>query len=96
MRLADGDGRDVPEGYTGEIILKTPARFVGYWEDPASTSDAIRDGWFHTGDLAHRDADGYVWFDGRKKEIIVRGVTTYRLKRSSRSFTAIRQCLKWE
>jgi acyl-CoA synthetase (AMP-forming)/AMP-acid ligase II len=46
---------------------------TGYWEDPDATAAAIQDGWFHTGDLARCDADGYYWFAGRKKEIIVRG-----------------------
>jgi long-chain acyl-CoA synthetase len=46
---------------------------TGYWQDPDSTASALRGGWFHTGDLAHCDADGYYWFAGRKKEIIIRG-----------------------
>jgi long-chain acyl-CoA synthetase len=45
----------------------------GYWHDPDATANALRNGWFHTGDLATRDADGYYWFAGRKKEIIIRG-----------------------
>jgi len=47
--------------------------FVRYWNNPDATRQAFRDGWFLTGDLAHEDADGFYWFDGRKKEIIVRG-----------------------
>jgi long-chain acyl-CoA synthetase len=46
---------------------------TGYWQDPDSTAWALRGGWFHTGDLARCDADGYYWFAGRKKEIIIRG-----------------------
>jgi acyl-CoA synthetase (AMP-forming)/AMP-acid ligase II len=46
---------------------------AGYWQDPECTSGAIRNGWFHTGDLARRDEDGFYWFVGRKKEIIIRG-----------------------
>jgi long-chain acyl-CoA synthetase len=46
--------------------------FSSYWDDPVATRDAVHDGWLHSGDLAHRDANGYLWFDGRKKEIIVR------------------------
>ena len=44
-----------------------------YWDDPAATAEALRGGWMHTGDLAHCDGDGYYWFVGRKKEIIIRG-----------------------
>jgi long-chain acyl-CoA synthetase len=73
VRLVDGEGRDVAEGQTGEIIVQTPACFTGYWDNPAATADAVRDGWLYSGDRGHRDAQGYIWFDGRKKETIVRG-----------------------
>jgi long-chain acyl-CoA synthetase len=72
VRIVDADGADLPNGQIGEIITKSPAIFVGYWNDPAATRAAFKDGWFHTGDLGRRDADGYYWFEGRKKEIIVR------------------------
>jgi long-chain acyl-CoA synthetase len=52
--------------------VRSPANFAGYWDDPAATREVLRDGWLHSGDLARRDADGYLWFQGRKKEIIVR------------------------
>ena len=45
----------------------------GYWQDAEATAGALHNGWFRTGDLAHRDDDGFYWFAGRKKEIIVRG-----------------------
>lgn len=72
VRVLDLGGMNVPEGQTGEIAVRSPAIFTGYWDDPVATLEALRDGWFHTGDLGHRDANGYLWFDGRKKEIIVR------------------------
>jgi long-chain acyl-CoA synthetase len=46
---------------------------VGYWQDPDATTAAVRNGWFHTGDLARCDVEGFYWFAGRKKEIIIRG-----------------------
>jgi long-chain acyl-CoA synthetase len=46
---------------------------AGYWQHPEASAAALRDGWFYTGDLVSRDADGYYWFRGRLKEIIVRG-----------------------
>ena len=50
-----------------------PHLMIGYWQDPDATTAAVRNGWFHTGDLARCDADGFYWFAGRKKEIIIRG-----------------------
>jgi long-chain acyl-CoA synthetase len=72
MRVVDSDGQDVADGEPGEIVVRSPATCVGYWNDPVSTNETMGSGWFHTGDLASRDADGYYWFKGRKKEIIIR------------------------
>jgi long-chain acyl-CoA synthetase len=71
-RVVDAEGKDAPEGQIGELVVRSPARFAGYWDDPAATREAVRDGWMYTGDLVRRDADGYLWFEGRKKEIIIR------------------------
>lgn len=73
IRLVDSEGNDVAEGEPGELLVRSPAVCQGYWNDPAATAEALTDGWFHTGDLVSRDADGYYWFRGRKKEIIIRG-----------------------
>jgi long-chain acyl-CoA synthetase len=72
LRIVDIEGRDVPAGGTGELLVRSPATCVGYWNDPDTTRAALEGGWLHTGDLASRDADGYCWFRGRKKEIIIR------------------------
>jgi long-chain acyl-CoA synthetase len=72
IRVVDAQGEQTSDGQIGEIAVRSPARFAGYWDDPAATREAVRDGWMYTGDLARRDADGYLWFEGRKKEIIIR------------------------
>lgn len=73
LRLVNEDGEDVAEDEAGEILVRSRALTTGYWEDPAATASAFTAGWFHTGDLGRRDRDGYYWFVGRRKEIIVRG-----------------------
>ncbi|OGT55412.1 MAG: hypothetical protein A3F43_03710 [Gammaproteobacteria bacterium RIFCSPHIGHO2_12_FULL_42_10] len=58
---------------TGEILVKSRANAIGYWNNQLATTALLANGWLHTGDLAYRDEDGYYWFMGRKKEIIIRG-----------------------
>ncbi|MFG2821059.1 AMP-dependent synthetase/ligase [Kitasatospora sp. NPDC048365] len=55
----------------GEVLLKGPQIFTGYWNNPVATAEALRDGWFATGDLGSLDSEGYLTITGRKKEIIV-------------------------
>jgi long-chain acyl-CoA synthetase len=73
MRLVDADGHDVADGDIGEIAIRGEGLMKGYWNRPEATGEAIPDGWFRTGDLATRDADGYYTIVDRKKEIIIRG-----------------------
>jgi crotonobetaine/carnitine-CoA ligase len=71
-RVVRGDGSDAALGETGELFLRSPATMRGYWNDPAQTAAALEGGWFHTGDLVRRDADGYFTFVARKKEVLRR------------------------
>jgi long-chain acyl-CoA synthetase len=71
-KVVDSKGKEVSDGQTGELMVKTRVNFAGYWDDPAATRAALNDGWLFTGDLVRRDPDGYFWFEGRKKQIIVR------------------------
>ena len=71
-RVVDDEGRDVPVGEEGELLVKTPIIMQGYFRDPEQTKDAFVDGWFRTGDLVKRDEDGYFFFVSRKKDIIRR------------------------
>ena len=70
MRVVNDEGQPVGEGEVGELEVRTPIVMQGYYRDPEQTAAAFRDGWFVTGDLGRRDADGYFWFVARKKDII--------------------------
>ena len=71
-KVVDDDGNAVADGETGEFWVKHPIVTQGYFRDPEQTAAAFRDGWFMTGDLVKRDADGYYTFVSRKKDIIRR------------------------
>ncbi|MGW1550057.1 long-chain-fatty-acid--CoA ligase [Streptomyces sp. NPDC002346] len=73
MRVVDDDGKDVPRGEVGEIAIRGHNVMKGYWQRPEETAAAIRDGWFHTGDLGRLDQDGFFWIVGRSKDMIIRG-----------------------
>ncbi|MEU1304010.1 acyl-CoA synthetase [Streptomyces shenzhenensis] len=72
-RVVDEDGADVPDGTPGEIVYRSPQLCEGYWDKPEETAAAFRDGWFHSGDLAMRDADGYLTIVDRVKDVINSG-----------------------
>jgi crotonobetaine/carnitine-CoA ligase len=72
LRVVDEEGRDVPDGEPGELLVRTPIVMQGYYRDPEQTAAAFRDGWFCTGDLVRRDPDGFYYFVARKKDIIRR------------------------
>lgn len=75
MRCVDDLGREVPVGEAGEIVMQGPVVFAGYWRDTDATQYTFRDGWHHTGDLGKFDAEGYLYYVGRKpeKELIKSG-----------------------
>jgi len=75
VRLVDVDKgeTDVPDGEPGEIIMKGPLIMQGYWNNPAETEGQLKDGWLHTGDIAIRDEDGYLFIVDRKKDMIIAG-----------------------
>jgi crotonobetaine/carnitine-CoA ligase len=72
LRVVDEQGRDVPDGEVGELLVRTPIIMQGYYRDPDQTAAAFRDAWFMTGDLVRRDGDGFYYFVARKKDIIRR------------------------
>ncbi len=73
VRLVDAGGQPVGPGETGEIVVRGPGCIRGYFRGGPAEQAAWREGWFHTGDLARQDADGYVYIMDRKKDLIIRG-----------------------
>lgn len=74
VRLIDpGTGKDAEPGAEGELVCRGPNVMQGYLNKPEATASALRDGWYHTGDLARMDANGFVTITGRLKELIIRG-----------------------
>ncbi len=71
MRIVDAGGNDVAPGQTGEIIVKGPNVFAGYWNKPEETARAVVDGWFYTGDMGRKDEQGFLYIAGRKVELII-------------------------
>jgi acyl-CoA synthetase (AMP-forming)/AMP-acid ligase II len=69
----DDRGRSLPAGERGEVVLRGPKVFPGYWRDPDATATAFGGGWFHTGDIGVRDDDGYLFIVDRLKDMIVSG-----------------------
>jgi long-chain acyl-CoA synthetase len=70
--LRDEDDAEVADGEIGEIVIRGENVMKGYWNQPDATADAMRGGWFHTGDLARRDEDGFYFIVDRKKDMINR------------------------
>jgi acyl-CoA synthetase (AMP-forming)/AMP-acid ligase II len=69
MRVVDKEDHEVPQGEVGEIVIRGPNVMKGYWHRPEATAEAIRDGWFHTGDLARVDEEGYELRDHVKAQV---------------------------
>jgi len=73
MKLVDENDEEVPQGEVGEIVIRGHNVMKGYWQRPDATAEAMRGGWFHTGDMATVDEDGYFFIVDRKKDLIIRG-----------------------
>src|SRR2546421_4939744 len=73
MKVVDDEDRDVPDGELGEIVLRGENVLKGYYRNEEATERAFRGGWFHTGDIGYRDADGFYYIVDRKSDMIIRG-----------------------
>ena len=72
-RIIDDEEQDVAPGEIGELVLAGPHVCSGYWKQPEATAEALRHGWWHTGDLVQCDAEGYYFIVGRKKDLLISG-----------------------
>jgi len=75
IRLVDERGNDVADGEAGELLVRGANVFKGYWNDAQATAEALKGGWYQTGDLMRRGEDDELLFVARKKDIIIRGGT---------------------
>ena len=73
IKVVDAYGHEVPTGQVGELVVKGPNIFVEYWNKPQATKEAIRNGWFFTGDLAKQDDEGFLYIVDRMKDMIITG-----------------------
>ena len=97
IRVVDLDGRDVAADskQVGEMVVRGDVVMAGYWGQPQATADAIRDGWFHTGDLATIDEEGYILIVDRAKDMILSGgenVASAEIERVLYAHPAVLEC----
>ncbi len=72
-RVVDEAGREAQAGTAGEVVVRGPNVLAEYWGDPAATAETLREGWYHSGDIGTRDADGHFYIHDRKKNLIISG-----------------------
>ncbi len=71
LKILDSDGNNLPLGEPGEIVIKGENVMAGYWKNPVSTKETIKEGWLHTGDLGYMDKDGFLYVKGRFKSLLI-------------------------
>ncbi|WP_397448633.1 long-chain-fatty-acid--CoA ligase [Pseudomonas sp. NA-150] len=95
LKIIDAEGREVPHGTVGEIIVRGPNVMLGYWNNPQATAQALKEGWMHTGDGAYMDDDGFVYIVDRLKDMIVSGgenIYCAEVENAIASHPAVAQC----
>lgn len=73
IKIVDDNGAELPTGEPGEIITRTPTHMSGYWNNSIATIEALRDGWYYTGDVGYLDDEGFLYLVDRKKDVIISG-----------------------
>ena len=73
LRILDDHGKECPDGTPGEVVLRSETQLSCYWNNSVATMEALRDGWYHTGDMGYCDAEGYLYLVDRKKDMIISG-----------------------
>jgi fatty-acyl-CoA synthase len=73
LLVVDDSMKRVPPGEKGEIVIRSPATMIGYWNKPEATEEVFKGGWLHTGDLAEYDEEGFIYITGRKKDMYISG-----------------------
>ncbi len=94
-KIVDEDGQEVPRGTVGEIAARGPGMMLGYWNKPAETAKAMRDGWYFTGDGAYMDDEGFIFIADRLKDMIVTGgenVYSVEVENAVAQHPAVLQC----
>ncbi|MCC8145960.1 MAG: AMP-binding protein [Bacteroidales bacterium] len=71
LKICDQDGKELPLGQKGEIVIQGENVMLGYWKNPAATAETIKDGWLHTGDMGYMDKDGFLYVLGRFKSLLI-------------------------
>jgi len=95
IKIVDADGREVPDGGTGEFWVRSPTLFGGYWNQPQATAAVMRDGWYRTGDAGFRDKDGLLYIVDRVKDMIITGgenVYSAEVEQALAKHPAVKQC----
>lgn len=92
LKIVDESNNALPAEKTGELLIKSPAGFLEYWGHPEATAETLKEGWVYSGDLGYLDSDGYLWLQGRKKDIIIRegdNISPMEVERVIRSYAGI-------
>jgi len=95
LRIIDEEGADLPIGQTGEVLARGDNIMTGYWNLPEQTAVALKDGWYHTGDAGYLDAEGFLFLEGRVKDMIVSGgenIYPIEIENVLSSHPAVHQC----
>ena len=95
VAVVDEQGADVPTGVVGEVRVSGPGIMDGYWNESAQTRKTLQKGWILTGDLGRYDEDGYLWFMGRRKDIVVRSgnkIAPLEVEAALSEHPAVREC----